>query len=405
MSSVAAIPPVLFVTKYYRPEIIGSGPYCGDIAEWLSGCQIPVSLLTARPHYPGNKVFTEYGSGARDVEVLGGVSVTRVPTWISGTGALHRLLADASFVAQGMLRLLGRRVRRHDVVLSLCPSILGVALGSLSTRRGGRHVVIVHDIESGLAGGLGILAGSGLIGLLRRLERAVLNRTSAVMVLSENMERQLRALGVRVPIRVLPIWIDTDEITPLERPPSDRFTLLYSGNFGRKQGLGQLLDLAALLRQRAPSARMVLRGGGGEAASLRAEVERRGLSNVQFQPLAPPDRFNEGLAEGDLHLVPQNPDGADFAVPSKIYGIMAAGRTFIATANPGGLLHSLEQRTGAFLCVPPNDPEAFAGAALRLIEDGGLRREMGQRGREYVVAHHAKHAVLQRLMDDLRHPD
>jgi colanic acid biosynthesis glycosyl transferase WcaI len=403
MSRIAAIPPVLFVTKYYRPEIIGSGPYCGDIAEWLTGREIDVSLLTARPHYPGNQVFSGYGTGARDNEVLGGVNVMRVPTWMSGTGALHRLLADASFVAQGAARLLGGRVRRHDVVISLCPTILGVALGWLSTRRGGRHVVIVHDIESGLAGGLGILARSALVTALRRLERAVLNRASAVLVLSENMERALRALGVRAPIRVLPIWIDTDAITPLERPPSARFTLLYSGNFGRKQGLGQLLDLAGLLSERAPAARIVLRGGGGEAAALRRDAERRGLRNVEFQPLTPASRLNEGLADGDLHLVPQHPDGADFAVPSKIYGIMAAGRPFIATARPGGLLHTLEQRTGAFVCVPPDDPEAFAAAATRLIGDDALRQEMGRRGRDYVVAHHAKHRVLQQLMDDL-HP-
>src|SRR3546814_979046 len=68
----------LFVTQYYRPELIGSGPYCGDMAEWLTH-ELEVRVLTGRPHYPGDAVFADYRSGDHDREMLDGVSVTRVP--------------------------------------------------------------------------------------------------------------------------------------------------------------------------------------------------------------------------------------------------------------------------------------------------------------------------------------
>ena len=81
-------------------------------------------------------------------------------------GLLARVGAEMRF----FLQLLSRRggLRRSMHVISLCPSILTV-LGSLSLRaRGGRHVTIVHDVQSGLGGSLGV--GWLVTAILRRIE-------------------------------------------------------------------------------------------------------------------------------------------------------------------------------------------------------------------------------------------
>jgi colanic acid biosynthesis glycosyl transferase WcaI len=393
----------LFVTQYYRPEWIGSGPYCGDMAEWLTTHNLDVRVLTGRPHYPSEAIFKDYRSGARDHEILSGVAVTRVPNRVlPGGGAARRMVTDAHFLLRSLFEVLRGRVRRRSHVVSLCPSILTVILGVVMTRRGGRHVAIIHDIESGLAEGLGMMGGGVVLRCLRLVERLALNRTDLVLVLSDTMRAQLRARGVTVPIRVLPIWIDTDTIFPLDTTAPHPTTIVYSGNFGKKQALSQILDLAKILLERRPDIRITLRGEGREAQALIDMAQARGLDNIEFRPLLPPAQLNEALAEGDVHLVPQNPQGADYALPSKIFGIMAAGRPFIGTAETGSPLWRLQEETGAFLCVPPNDAEAFAAAVLRLAEDDGLRAELGARGRAYVLAHHAKPKVLGAFMAALR---
>lgn len=390
-----AAPATLLVTQYYRPELIGSAPFCGDVAEWLRRHGIPVEVLTSRPHYPGDAVFAGYRSGERDREMLNGVAVTRLPTRAPKSGsALQRMASAGYFLAQGLKRLASGGIGRHELVVSLSPSILAVILGGFARARNGRHIVIVHDIESGLAQGLGIPGAGAIVGLLRKVERLALNRADLVLVLSEEMRAQLRARHVRAPIMALPIWIDTERVRPLpvarDHPP----TLLYSGNFGRKQSLHQVLDLARLLKTSDPDIRLVLRGDGREADALNEAAAREALDNVAFEPLVPPERFNAALVEGDIHLVPQDPQGADFAVPSKIYSIMAAGRPFVATASEGSQLWQLQRKTGAFLCVPPADPAAFAGAVRRLARDEALREELGARGRAYIEAHHAKAKIL-----------
>src|SRR5207302_3049200 len=107
------------------------------------------------------------------------------------------------------------------------------------------------------------------------------------------------------------------------------------GNLGRKQGLGQIIALAAELQERHADIEIILRGRGGEAERLASEIATRRLTNVRITDLLPPEKLSEGLAEGDIHLVPQDPEAADFALPSKVFNIMAAGRPFIATARPG----------------------------------------------------------------------
>lgn len=382
------------VTLYYWPEPIGSAPYLTDIGEWLAAEGYAVRVFTCRPHYPDGYVREGYRGGRRDTEARNGVLIERVAPWQpQRRGALGRMMREGAFLAQGLWALLRRRIRRADLVVSLCPSIMAVLLGAALRAPDGRHVAVVHDIQSGLASGLGMVGGGFVAGLMRRLERAALDRADLVLVLSENMEARLRAQGVAAPIEILPIWVDTGRIRPLEPPRDEPVTAVYSGNLGRKQGLGQIIDMAERLERRGSPVQVVVRGDGSEAARLADEAGRRGL-RVRFAPLVPPERLPECLAEGTIHLVPQDPNTADFAVPSKAYSIMASGRPFVAAARPGSQLWALREQSQAFLCVPAGDADALADAVERLARDPALCRELGDNGRRYAVQNHDKALVL-----------
>jgi len=386
--------PILFVTQYYRPELIGSGPFCADLAEWLAQHGRDVTALTGRPHYPRAEVFPGYEKG-RGRETVNGVRVERLSSWIpKRRSAVFRILGEAAFLVHGLWALATGRTGRHGVVLSLCPSILSVALANIARRPGGLHIAVVHDIQSGLAAGLGLVGGRGLIKAMRWAERAALNRADLVVVLSQNMARQLRDIGVTTPIDVVPIWVDTASVQPMEPVEDGPLKILYSGNLGKKQGVGQLLDLAEELQVLRPDIEIILRGSGNQAQGLAGEIATRGLKNVTLADLLPPDRLVEGLSLGHIHLVPQDPEGAEFAVPSKVYNIMAVGRPFVTTARPGSPLAELEASSGAFLCVPPNDRRAFAAAVMKLADDRDLRARLGARGRSFVERHYAKPRVL-----------
>jgi len=386
--------PILFVTRYFWPELIGSAPFTSDIAEWLAKEGRRMTVLSGLPHYPGSTVFPAYQGRRVPYEAMGVVTIERVRSGPPRrASALARILNEVGFLVRGLGALLSGRVKRHPMVLALCPSILCVALALMARQRDGSVIAIVHDIQSGLAQQLG-MNGSRMASLMRWVERAVLNRVDLVVVLSQEMKDQLRGLGVTTPVDVVPLWVDTDQIRPTEPAVRPGVKVLYSGNLGRKQGLGQVVAMAEALAGRRPEIEIVLRGNGNQAQELIAEIERLHLGNVRLAELQPNEALGTALAAGDIHLVPQNPQAAAFAVPSKVYNIMAVGRPFVATALPDSTLWLLQKQSGAFLCVPPNEPSSFAEAVLKLADDPHLRAELGRRGREFVEQHYAKPLIL-----------
>jgi colanic acid biosynthesis glycosyl transferase WcaI len=392
--------PVLFVTQHYTPEVIGSAPYCADLAEGLVRCGRQVTVLAGLPHYPDPSEFEVFTHDPPVRQNLSGVVVERLHSWLPRRrSALLRVAGELAFLFSGLVAVLRGRVRQHEVVISLCPSIFAVLLGIVAKLRGGRHVALVHDVQSGLAQSLGIVRFGVLVKLMRLAERLILNRVDLILVLSSEMVATLRRLGVTRPIEILPIWVDVDAIRPHPVPAGQPPTILYSGNFGRKQGLDQLVALAADLALKRPDVRLLLRGSGGERDAVMAAVAERGLVNAEFDELVPREQLGQALAAATLHLVPQKPDGADFAVPSKIYNIMAAGRCFVTTALPGSALWNLQAQTGAFVCVPPQDTAALTQAVIDLLDDLPRCRALGDLGRTYVERHHARDRLIARIDD------
>jgi colanic acid biosynthesis glycosyl transferase WcaI len=237
-----------------------------------------------------------------------------------------------------------------------------------------------------------------VLGVLRRIERWSLNRADHLIVLSQAMADSLTALGIRTLWTILPPQVDCEAIRPLPRPQNAPPTLMYSGNLGRKQGLGQLLDLAAVLLRDAPEIVIIVRGEGAMKADMIARIAQEKLDNVRMMPLVPVERISEALAEGDVHLVPQIADGGDFAVPSKAFAIMAAGRPFVTTAGRDSSIARLAEDSAAFDLVPPYDAQAFADAVIALLGDVERRRVLGENGRRYAETHADTDVVMRRTL-------
>jgi colanic acid biosynthesis glycosyl transferase WcaI len=387
---------IIIVTRHYAPEPTGSAPVLQETAEWIAATGVPVDVITVRPSYPTEDIFEGYANGENDRAIENGVHIRRwAAAPVHGTKLSARIVPETRFLLQLLVNRLTGNIAQSQKLISLCPSILTV-LGALPLRaRGGRHVVIVHDIQSGLGAAL---EGSGLMmSVLRRVESWTLNRVDHIVVLSAAMEQALRNLGVRTPALVVHPHIDTETIVPYPRPDGAPPTCMYSGNLGRKQGLDQLLDMAAVLRNLAPDVRVLIRGEGAMRKQLVERAGSLGLINVQFEPLVAKQEVARSLAEGDVHLVPQLPGGREFAVPSKAFAVMAAGRPFVATAESGSPLAQLADSVGAGVCVDTGDIQAFAGATLQLLRDDHRRAQMGAAGRAYVEAEADTKVVMSRI--------
>ena len=276
---------LLIISQFYWPEPIGTPFYVTDFAQWMAEKGKKVSVITGRPYYPEFRLMPGYERGKCDNEFIEGVSIYRLPTYVpEGGKASKRIVNELYYFFGVLMRLLTRRISRCRHVVSFCPTILTVLLGWLATKRGGRHVAIVHDIQSGLAAGLRMLRCGFFFSVFQWVEKFCLNKADHIVVLSDQMRKALRKLGVRQPISVIPIWVDEKAIYPKLKKSGSQYTLLYSGNLGRKQGLHHLLDLAEILDRERPDVRLLIRGNGSQESNLMDSVKERGLKTSSSNP-------------------------------------------------------------------------------------------------------------------------
>ena len=114
---------ILFVTRYFWPELIGPAPFTSDIADWLAGHGHRTTVLSGLPHYPDVEVFPAYRNGRCRSESVGNVAVERLRSGPPRkSSAFARIANEMGFMCRGWVRW-RPAAYRHPVVLALCPSI------------------------------------------------------------------------------------------------------------------------------------------------------------------------------------------------------------------------------------------------------------------------------------------
>jgi colanic acid biosynthesis glycosyl transferase WcaI len=390
---------ILYLSPYFWPEEIGSAPYCTDLAIWLREREHDVRVVSFRPHYPNPSLFEAWQNGSRDEETHADIPITRVPVRDRGRGRFKdRVQNDLSFFLQVSLRCLRGEFKNTEVVVAYVPTILTLYCARLVRLFTGASIIcVVHDIESGLASSLNLAKSSPVLFFMRLVERVGLNFAEHVVVLSEAMQQEIQLIGCRRVISVLSIWASVADFSAIKKDQVS--TLMYSGNFGKKQNLDQLLPLIQRLSEEKQAIRVVLQGDGSERGRLQEKITRLGINNTVFLPLVPAEKLVAALQAANIHIVPQSLNVASYSLPSKLFSIMAAGRPFVSIAEKGSPLDELAQRSGAGLCIHPGDEDALYIAIAELANDHDRQNQMGQNGRRLVENNMNKGSILKAYED------
>ena len=283
------------------------------------------------------------------------------------------------------------RIGPQDVVVSLTdPPIVGLAALRAARRAGARFVFVCEDIFPEVASLLADFHNSAVNRTLDRVNRFLLREADAVVALGDRMKRRLVEEKGADPARVHVIhnWADCEAITPGCKDNAfarahglcDRFVLMHSGNVGLSQNLDLLIEAAARLQSRAHLVVAIV-GDGARRQPLEEMAARRGLTNVRFFPYQPKELLDESFATADAFLVSLKPGLEGYIVPSKVYGILASGRPFVAAVNESceAAVIVREHRCGTV--AAPGDPDGLASAIAALCDDPDGARTMGENAR------------------------
>jgi len=399
---------ILFLTENFPPETNAAATRVYERALYWVQAGHQVTILTCAPNFPQGKLFDGWKNSWRQVQMMDGLRVVRVKTYISANeGFAKRTLDFVSFMVTAFG--VGLFEDRPDVVISTSPQFFAAVGGwALGAIRRIPFVFELGDLWPRSITAVGAMKQSPVIRALEKLELFLYRRSAAVIVLTHAFKEDLkrRAIDPRK-VAVVINGVDLPRYAPRPRDQelaeqwglAGKFVLGYVGTHGMAHGLINVLDAAEHLRGD-DRIRFLFVGAGAERQMLMDEAVRRNLPNVVFLGMQPKEMMPRIWSLCDVALVHLKDDPA-FAevIPSKIFEAMGMGLALLLVSPEGEASRILaDDRAG--LWVPAARPQALADAARRLAEDDTARAALAAASLE-AAPRHSREYQAKRYMDVL----
>ena len=377
---------VIFFNRFFAPDLSATSQLLSDLAFHLAAKGAEVVVVTSRGLYDDPTAELP----AR--ETSNGVIVHRVYRSRFGRHFLWGRALDAVALYLHFAVAAMRLAARGDcLVVMTDPPLLSVALALVARLKSCRLVNWLQDIYPEVALGLGLRLPAPFGALLAGARDLSLKFAARNVAIAERMAARLHALGLPAEsVAVIPNWCDDEHVRP--RPIEDnalraewglsgRFVVAYSGNLGRAHEYRTLLDAAERLREEADLLFLFI-GGGYLTSLLRADVEIRGLAPMfQFHPYQDAELLPLSLTAANIHWISLRPTMEGLIVPSKFYGVAAAGRGAIVIGDPKGEIASLVTRHDCGAAIASGDGAGLAELLRRSMRDPATIDRWGRNAR------------------------
>jgi glycosyltransferase involved in cell wall biosynthesis len=364
---------ILCLNQFFHPDTAATGQILSDLTRELAAQGHEVTVICGKSAY-----------GESDPAAPPPVTIVRSKPLPFSRSYHGRIGSYASYFITAIVQSL--RCRRPDVILTLTtPPLLSLVGTLIKHLRGARHFIWEMDLYPDVAVDLGLFGADSLvartIGSLADYSR---DKANGVIALGDDMSERLINRGMSPDkVHVVQNWADRAEIRPhpFQELP---LTLYYSGNLGLAHDISTIQQVMLSVAGD-DRFKFVFAGGGPQRKTLQDFCEHHGLRQVTFPPYCGRAQLSHNLSTGHLGLVTQKPQTTGSIVPSKVYGIMAAGRPLLyigsRCATPARIIDH-------FQCgwqVEAGASEALVALLKRLVNRPDEIREAGARARQAFI--------------------
>ena len=371
---------ILLLNQFFWPDSAATSQLLTDVARGLSGQGHEVHAIA------GN---SGYACPESDSDCRPDVHIHRAPAIRFARGRFGRPASYLSFLLTAAIA--GLFIPKPDIVVSLTtPPLLSLIGMLLKILRGSRHYIWEMDVYPDIAIDLRVIRPKSLVarvtGFLADRARC---HADGVIALGECMRKRLLTHGIPASqISVADNWADGEEIVPTYRPlmsnnHHDRerpLVFLYSGNFGLAHDLDTIYGAMLHFRDD-PRFQFIFAGDGTRRTVLEKRSRLEGLTNIHFRPYSSRQNLGRSLCDGDIGLVTQIPDTLGSLVPSKVYGLMAAGRPILFVGPEASTPAQIIRRFNCGWHIPCGDERKLCELLVRLKDNPTVVKDAGRRAR------------------------
>lgn len=401
---------ILFLTHYYLPEGNAPASRVSALAKrWVEDGH-EVTVVTSAPNVPNGVVYDGYENKWTSVELMDGVKVVRIWTYIApNKGTIRRILNYLSYMFSAFIHCLF--MAKPDVMIATSPQFFcGWAGVLLHWFRRFTFVLEIRDIwpESMSAVNAGLPAP--LLKIIGVMEKIMYKSAKHIVTVGDGYVERLIERGVpEEKISVVMNGVDQTLFYP--RPVNHdllkqygvdgKFICSYVGTIGMACGLKTVLQAAELLKaQGNDDIRFLLVGDGAVKSELQKEAEEKNLHNVVFTGRRPKEEMPEWIASSNVNLVHLiKSDLFTTVMPSKIFESAGCGRPVLMGVD--GFAKKLVMDAGMGIDIEPENPVNMVNALLKIAQEPELEKQLGENGLNNIVPKYNRDSQAQKYLDIL----
>ena len=349
---------------------------------------------------------TNYEGDARRVTgettALSGVHIIRVHTPELDKNSIVKRVVRFASVSRKLYRQAKESVRPDDMVFAVTnPAFLLLYLKRLKKIRSFNYILLVHDVFPENAAASGVIKLKPLYSLLKKHFDKAYSAADKIIVLGEDMKAIVSAkTGHADNVFVCENWGSAD-ILPSTRSDDGKIVLQYAGNIGRVQGLEELMDVAAHVKN--PFLQFDFWGSGALVSPLEEYVLFHHLTNVRMRGSYTRGDQKRVLNECDIAIVALAEGMKGLGVPSKTYNILAAGKAILYIGDEGSEIYNLVKSFDlGYVFQWAQKAEMIRWLNNLTQNDLDVFKEKGKRSRKCYEEHFTQELILNKTLETIR---
>lgn len=370
---------ILFLSDNFPPEVNAPASRTHEhCRQWVAAGE-QVTVITSAPNFPKGRVLDGYRNRLWQQEVVDGIRVIRVWSYITANeGFVRRVLDYMSFMLSAFIASLF--VRKVDVVVGTSPqfftAVAAWAVGAVKRRP---YIFELRDLWPESIKAVGAMKESQLLHWIEKLELFLYRRAKRIVSVTHSFKRTLAVRGINLSkIDVVTNGVDISRFSP--RPKDAEleaqlglkgcFVAGYIGTHGLAHALETLLQSAQQLQAKpeAAAVRLLLLGDGARKAALQALAREMGLNNVIFVDTVPKDQVARYWSLLDLSVIHlRKTELFTTVIPSKLFECMGMGIPVLHGVQ--GESADIVQRESVGITFEPENADQLTELLLRLQAD------------------------------------
>jgi glycosyltransferase involved in cell wall biosynthesis len=394
------------ITQFYPPDYAATGQLIEELVNQLARLGMHVHVFTGQPGYAFQEETAPSVESSERIWIRRSRTSQIWPRRIRGR-ALNGLL----FCLRAGVHLLKSASRGEVLLLTTEPPYL-LILGFLAHLCFGTpYVCLLYDLYPDVAVELNVVPPHHwIVRFWDWLNRLIWKNASNVIVLSATMKERIIAKCPEIEdkIAVIHSWADPNSIKPMNKQDNwfahqfnlvEKFTVLYSGNMGRCHDMDTILAAAEQLQNE--PIQFVFIGNGAKREACIEKAQSLKLENCQFLPYQKKPVLPYSLTACDLSLVSVSPGMEGLVAPSKLYGILAAGRPVAAICGTNSYLRQLVAEANCGEAFDNGDAAGLANFIRSLAANSQLAKGLGDSGRCYLQSHFTPEIIARQYLQVL----